>query len=1594
MQRIIVSTTKDLGAGNNGEGTFRKAIQTVNEYYDSNPNNLDEVFYIDFEAEDETKTWVIEPDIPLPPILKGNVQINTNETKFIILSGKKLALERVWVREPKGTKLGPDEKLVPSWVKEPKGTLQNQNSSLLTLGDSSLINRGHFGSDKFDPDIAKTAKFTLQGINFSSNKAKGGDGVRGSGGGLGAGGGISVVSGTTHIKDSVFQKLQAIGGTGGSGSDGKTEDGEEFYGNHGGISTNERLADGQNGENGGAGGLRGSFTINTADTLSACTGGNGGNPGDQHKGWEMMEEDISASTIQSSHPGLAGGPGGDAEPCHKGMFSSFGFGNGGGGGGGGGGGSNYTGVIVTSNGGDGGRGGNGGQGGFGAGGGGGGGGGTPWNGGFADQGNSGWNWGNPGSGGLGGTFATRGSNGETPHRTGLVEMSGGKGGNGAALGGAIAVLSRHAKLELTNVDFIDNEAKTSGGAQKFDILFSRNTDSEEQQITAHDVRIYENTESKSFTSPPLDTLLNNAEFNAFIKSGAKPDETAIDGHYSATSYPRNDDLAKIRNKIINLETGEYETVTIRFERPKSGLIDIDINQDQLLTELNGIHKEIIPIEDKKTIEARHQKKLISAAFQLGGDLAGIGNPIDLFSASSGKYTKVNLGTGVASKVIGAAATFAFSAINAKKELNAEIEKNNANIKKLAEKTNPQRKLLDIAPIDISKSRSLIEIDNFTIGEDVLLLEDFGRKNNPKSKGINGPTIKNGTPITKDGKEIIESFEIHLDNTENDAIQTRIATISLDSASVKALNEPIQRNPESYLPSLLYYDDNLNRWVLGKTLSRLDKAQHSGPDYYGGPAGELVILNRPKSMRNDKLAHLITRDKDDIVFGSPGHEYIATDAGMDQITPNLGKDSINAGEGFDKIDFQDIKEPISVLGSKSADINSDIIHSTIQVKFKQPDKNESKTLNSIAYNTEVIAAWGASSIDLSSISEPDNIEATNIKEQQAGYYGIRSGLGSKIQGSPHSDKVIISLLKEENSADYQNTNTTCIVANKVRETTIPDVAFSEILKNVSINNNSNSDESNAKQVVSMDQKLEAKHLDRGRGSYLTSRFFPTRTITTEVENAFLDSNGKAVYQQPPQVMCDSSKRKISDAAAALCAGGGSALDLVDISMEEIFVRAGNSLVIQPNIDSGFIENGLYKKRSETVVININEDNNDDPIDFLDQRMSPNEAYSLLYHPQLNNDDTVEIWDNRNPEDRKLLKSYTNFISVENSSSELNEYPDIPGFEPEQFSVNSLASPATIVGGGGNDELIFIVDKPENYDKNKAFVPSNDKFTVSEISNAPPNLEGFKAVINNQTIIAYIKDIDFNNGFAANDQDGLDIDKFKQERAVPIPVMISDKPLNMKDFKNKKCQSTLEPVDDQVFETMPFIDVESIAQQAFKDNAEDNINTNEGELIRKLTNLTLGTIRNSDHISGKRNKKDKVKGTDQGDVLLTGVGKDKLAGKQGGDIFWVKEVDNFKKSGLDRIIDYDASNGDLILIGGSNQWSNLETSATYSIASSKKELKNESRSDTDFIYLTKGNKGLMFFNENGTTKGYGEGGLFLNFKGAPDITAQDIQIFTEL
>ena len=56
-----------------------------------------------------------------------------------------------------------------------------------------------------------------------------------------------------------------------------------------------------------------------------------------------------------------------------------------------------------------------------------------------------------------------------------------------------------------------------------------------------------------------------------------------------------------------------------------------------------------------------------------------------------------------------------------------------------------------------------------------------------------------------------------------------------------------------------------------------------------------------------------------------------------------------------------------------------------------------------------------------------------------------------------------------------------------------------------------------------------------------------------------------------------------------------------------------------------------------------------------------------------------------------------------------------------------------------------------------------------------------------------------------------------------------------------------------------------------------------------------------------------------------------------------------------------------------------------------LKKKSRGikkDVDFVYDKK--KGLLYFNEDGIQKGWGDGGLFAKLQGSPELGADDFTI----
>ena len=135
-----------------------------------------------------------------------------------------------------------------------------------------------------------------------------------------------------------------------------------------------------------------------------------------------------------------------------------------------------------------------------------------------------------------------------------------------------------------------------------------------------------------------------------------------------------------------------------------------------------------------------------------------------------------------------------------------------------------------------------------------------------------------------------------------------------------------------------------------------------------------------------------------------------------------------------------------------------------------------------------------------------------------------------------------------------------------------------------------------------------------------------------------------------------------------------------------------------------------------------------------------------------------------------------------------------------------------------------------------------------------------------------------------------------------------------------------------------------------------------------------------------KKDKITGSSEGEVLAGGEGKDVLKGKGGPDGFLFQDPDGFGKKEADKIKDFDPDEGDSVLLD--KYVFDLGKRVKLKTVTGKKASKKAAKSKNDFIYDDK--KGLLYFNENGKDKGWGDGGLFAKLQGAPELDVSDFTI----
>ena len=130
-----------------------------------------------------------------------------------------------------------------------------------------------------------------------------------------------------------------------------------------------------------------------------------------------------------------------------------------------------------------------------------------------------------------------------------------------------------------------------------------------------------------------------------------------------------------------------------------------------------------------------------------------------------------------------------------------------------------------------------------------------------------------------------------------------------------------------------------------------------------------------------------------------------------------------------------------------------------------------------------------------------------------------------------------------------------------------------------------------------------------------------------------------------------------------------------------------------------------------------------------------------------------------------------------------------------------------------------------------------------------------------------------------------------------------------------------------------------------------------------------------------------------VIYSVPGKGKLRGTtRRADQFTFDQFESFGGKNADKIIGFDSSQGDSFGVSA-EAFPSLQGAdeITFATAITKTELKQLRRQDIDFVYYE--TKGRLFFNGNGSNKGWGdpdEGGLFAILKGKPELSADDFTL----
>ena len=171
-----------------------------------------------------------------------------------------------------------------------------------------------------------------------------------------------------------------------------------------------------------------------------------------------------------------------------------------------------------------------------------------------------------------------------------------------------------------------------------------------------------------------------------------------------------------------------------------------------------------------------------------------------------------------------------------------------------------------------------------------------------------------------------------------------------------------------------------------------------------------------------------------------------------------------------------------------------------------------------------------------------------------------------------------------------------------------------------------------------------------------------------------------------------------------------------------------------------------------------------------------------------------------------------------------------------------------------------------------------------------------------------------------------------------------------------------------------------------NTTNNVTNTTNNNVTNTTNNIIGTISVdlSSLIQGATTKSDAISGSASEDVLGAGKGADKLTGGDAADQFVFNTRDRFGKRGADTITDFNPSQGDKLVLSPDALPGLSDPELTT--VTSKKALKAAQKSAATLIYYEP--LGQLFYDQNGSSKKFGNGGLFAILSGAPALSTDDL------